>query len=86
LDANPTFKNNANSIVVKDEQSIETDTAQDTVSVIQENQDAAAANIIGADLAAIIVATLQGELLDNPEKSLSALANYNAERVHSLLD
>ena len=60
-------------------------TTQDTVYVTKENQKAAAANIISADFAAIIVATVQNSILENAETSLSALANYDADRVHSLL-
>ena len=85
LDANPAFKNNNSNIIINDEQNNDETTTQDTVSVTQENQDAASANIISAELAATIVSTVQGEILENPESSLSALANYNAERVHTLL-
>lgn len=60
-------------------------TTQDTVYVTNENQEAAAANIISADFAAIILATVQNSILENAEISLSALANYDPDRVHSLL-
>jgi hypothetical protein len=60
-------------------------TTQDTVYVTNENQEAATANIISADFAAIIVATVQNSILENDETILPALANYDPDRVHSLL-
>ena len=85
LDTNPTFKNNSNNVVVSDTKDNQNNVSQDTVSVVQENQQAAKANIISADLATAIAAQTQNALLENPEKGISALANYTSERVYSLL-